>query len=404
MPYEVFLAFRYLRSRNRKRLARVTAVAAVLGIGVGVASLIVAFALSNGFRDEMQTKILQGTAHLSVLRSDSLSFSDYDNASERIRNIPGITEVFPTTYDGALASGPQGSSYAVLRGIDKTSIPRNWLQEGSFSTIFDSFDHTEPVMPQAAVGSELASRLGLKLNDVVQILPTSTSQSTGVSRRLRVAGIFRSGLFEYDSTWVYISLETANNFAPGNHAGSVLSVQINNVDDVKRISRDIKNLLGDGYTTVDWQQANQPLFAALALERRMALFTIGMIIAIAVINITTMLTLVVVERRRDVAVLNALGATQRGLMLLFVIEGAFVGGIGAILGSVLGVVACVLGNRYKLVSLPAEVYSISNVPFNAHVTEVVFSALIAFALSVVATIYPARLAAKMRPVDTLRET
>jgi lipoprotein-releasing system permease protein len=354
----------------------------------------------------MRDKILQGTSHLSVLRADGLPISDYAKLSEHISGIDGVSNVFLTTYDGALASGPRGSTYAVLRGVDSGASPQNWLQEGSFSPIFSSSNNGQQTSPRAVVGSELAARLGLKVNDVIQIMPASatSSQSTAATHRLRVAGVFRSGLYEYDSTWIYISLDTATALAPGNHSASVLSVKVNNVDEVKRIANEIRRRLGEGYTTVDWQQANQPLFTALALERRMALFTIGLIIAIAVINITTMLTLVVAERKRDIAVLNALGATQNGLMLLFIIEGAVVGACGAICGAALGLTTCLIGTHYKLVSLPADVYSISNVPFNAHAGEILWSALLAFALSILATVYPARAAAKMRPVETFRET
>ncbi len=167
--------------------------------------------------------------------------------------------------------------------------------------------------------------------------------------------------------------------------------------------RKYKAELGQEYTTVDWQQANQPLFSALALERRMGLFIIGLIIAIAALNITTMLILVVVERRRDIAVLGTLGATRMGVMLLFVIEGAVVGAIGAAAGMLLGLAACYVGNYFKLVSLPADVYSISNVPLNVNVSETLIAALVAFVLSVLATIYPARAAAKLRPVEALRD-
>jgi lipoprotein-releasing system permease protein len=172
---------------------------------------------------------------------------------------------------------------------------------------------------------------------------------------------------------------------------------------VKQVAADVLKTLGDGYTIVDWQQANQPLFTALALERRMGVFVIGLIIAIAALNITTMLILVVVERRRDIAILSTLGATRSGVMLVFVIEGAIVGAIGAIAGVVLGLVLCFIGNHYKLVSLPPDVYSISNVPLNTHLTEALMAALIAFGLSVLATIYPARNAARMRPVEVLRD-
>lgn len=403
MPYEIFLALRYLRSKHRGRLARVTVIAAVVGIAVGVASLVIAFALSNGFRDEMRAKILQGTSHLSLLRSDGLPVPDSPVFIDRIRSVKGVVGVFATTYDGALASSGNSSTYAVLRGIDSSAAPETWLQRGSFVSLFESNSNATISVPAAVIGSDLAGKLGVSINGTFQVIPAGGSTSA-TSRRVKVAGIFRSGLFEYDSTWVYLSMETEKAFFPTTHAASLLSIQVDDVDHVKSIASEIKNQVGDGYTTVDWQQANQPLFAALALERRMALFTIGIIIAIAVINIVTMLTLVVIERRRDIAVLNALGATRSGLMLVFIVEGALVGAIGAVLGGLLGVIACIIGNHYQLVSLPPDVYSISNVPFNAHSSEVLLSILIAFVLSVAATLYPAREAARMRPVETLRDS
>jgi len=409
MPYEIFLAWRYLRSRPKRRLARVTAVAAVSGISMGVAALIVAFALSNGFRDEMRDKILEGTAHLSVLRANAPAIENDETVLTRIRKVDGVVSAFETTYDGALASGPSGSAYAVLRGLahdsEKTAVPQQWIRVGSFAPLFEAYQTPDNQIPSVVIGDELAARLGLRLNDVFEVIPANAVglRPTAAARRLRVCGIFRSGLFEYDSTWIYLSLDSAAAFLSGDHVASVISVQVKDPDQVKQISDEVRKNLGAGYTIVDWQQANQPLFAALALERRMGLFIIGLIIAIAVTNITTMLILVVVERRRDIAILSALGATRSGVMLLFVIEGAAIGAIGAIAGVGLGLFACFLGNHYRLVSLPADVYSISNVPFNAHLTEVLLAALIAFGLSVAATIYPARAAAQMRPVETLRD-
>jgi len=211
-------------------------------------------------------------------------------------------------------------------------------------------------------------------------------------------------LFEYDSTWIYVSLETAGTFAGNNHAASALSVQVSDVDNVRVVSANVAKALGNTYTIVDWQQANQPLFAALALERRMGLFIIALIIAIGTLNITTMLILVVVERRRDIAILKALSATRGSLMLIFVIEGAVIGSIGAIAGVGLGYVLCVIGNHYKVVSLPADVYSISNVPLIPKPSEMIVAALVAFVLSVLATIYPARAASRLRPVEALRDS
>jgi len=404
MPYEFFLAFRYLRSRHRRRLARVTALAAVVGIAMGVGALIIALALSNGFRDEMRDKILEGTAHINVLRTDGSPINDQEVVKSQIRSVDGVVSASATTYDGAVARGPKGSAYTVLRGVDsgagELASLNHWLTAG---TLFDSSQHNSE--PQSVVGIELANRLGAGPGDLLEIvqLSTPTNASNIVTRRLRVAGIFKAGLFEYDSTWIYLPLDAATAFAGPNHSASIISVQVKNVDDVKRIGARIRELLGTSYTTIDWQQANQPLFAALALERRMGLFIIGLIIAIAALNITTMLILVVVERRRDIAIVTALGATRTSVMLVFVIEGAVVGAIGAILGTALGLAACALSNHYKIVSLPADVYSISNVPLNVRLSETMFAALVAFLLSVLATIYPARAASKMRPVDTLRD-
>ena len=403
MPYEVFLAFRYLRSRHKRRLARATSIAAILGICMGVAALIVAFALSNGFRDEMREKILQGTAHLSVVRADGRPIENYSELATRLRQVDGVVSASATTYDGGIARGPNGSSYAVIRGIENESgqsaQARQWLSEGSFGPLFEPTSTTV----NAVVGSELAARLGLSVGEVFQIIPANESAG-GVTHRLRTAAIFRSGLFEYDSTWIYVAFDTASALAGDNHAASMMSVQVSDADNVKQVAAGVAKTLGNGYTTIDWQQANQPLFSALALERRMGLFIIGLIIAIATLNITTMLILVVVERRRDIAILNALGATRTGVMLLFIIEGAVVGAIGAVAGVLLGLVACFIGNYYKLVSLPADVYSISNVPLTARPGETLLAALIAFALSVLATIYPARAASRMRPVEALRDS
>jgi len=402
MPYELFLAFRYLRSRQKRRLARATALAAVLGIAMGVASLIVALALSNGFRDEMRDKILQGTAHINVVRTDGLPVADSDRLKTRIRAITGVSSASFTTYDGALARGPKGSTYAVLRGIEEaageSAAVRSWISSGS---VFEAKEG--PGEPGVVIGTELANRLGLSTGDILQVYPANSANSNITPRRLSVRGIFKSGLFEYDSTWIYLPLDVATSFASEGHTASIVSVQVNNPDDVKEVAARISGIVGPGYSTIDWQQANQPLFSALALERRMGLFIIGLIIAIATLNITTMLILVVVERRRDIAILSSLGAKRRGILFVFMIEGAVVGAIGAMIGIAIGLIACVVGNHYKLVSLPADVYSISSVPLNARLSETLIAGAVAFLLSVLATIYPARAAAKMRPVETLRD-
>jgi lipoprotein-releasing system permease protein len=443
MPYELFLALRYLYSRRRRPLARVTALAAITGVAFGVAALIVALALSNGFRDEMRDKILRGTAHITLMRRDGQAITDWRALVARVRSAEGVRDVTATTYDSALLSGQMGSAYAVLRGIDKdaqraVSEVRRTVIAGTIepllrdtpaeqaaatpapspgerasderSPAITSFDEvpSEAALPAIVIGAELAARTGLGVGDVAQLVSgDATLTPLGLApryRRVRVAGVFRSGLYEYDSTWIYISLPVAADFAGQTpSSASVISIEVADIYGVGEVSARLRELLGGEFVTVDWQEANRPLFAALALERRMGLAILALIILMATLNITTMLVLVVVERRSDIAILCAMGARARSIMLVFMIEGAGVGASGALLGIMLGLFACFVGDRYRLVSLPADVYSLSYVPFHTRARDVALSALVALLLSLLATLYPARAASRVRPAEALKE-
>ena len=406
MPFEFFLALRHLRSRHKRRLVRVTSLIAVVGIAVGLAALIVALALANGFRDEMRDKILRNTAHLTVMRTDEQAMTDYKSVAARVAGIPGVVNASGTTYDGAVIIGPRASAYAVLRGIEvdprTTQQLAQSLVAGSLDQVFSARQELNN-LPQVGLGSELATRTGLAIGDTAEVIPASAGISDQARRRVRVAAVLRSGLFEYDSTWIYLPLEAAGTISGEAHAASVISVQVADIYNVKSITAKVRESLGSSYTAVDWQEANRPLFTALALERRLGIVIIGLIVFIAALNITTTLILVVIERRHDIAVLNALGATSKSIMSIFVIEGALVGLAGAAIGVLLGAVAIVVANRYQLLSLPADVYSISNVPLSLNLGDAALAALVAFLLSVVATIYPARAAAGVRAAEMLRD-
>jgi lipoprotein-releasing system permease protein len=458
MPYELFLALRYLYSRRRRPMARVTALAAITGVALGVAALITALSLANGFRDEMRDKILRGTAHITLMRRDGQPVTDGRALVARVRTVGGVRDATATTYDSALLSGETAAAYAVLRGIDRESASavaevRRTIIAGTIepllrdaptqqtsrelsptspvlsqtspapspspgekvvrdeSPAITSFDEvpSEAALPGVVVGAELAARTGLRVGDVAQLVSgDATLTPLGLApryRRVRVAGIFRSGLYEYDSTWIYISLPVAASFAGQTESSaSVISIEVADIYNVEEVSARLRELLGGEYTTVDWQEANRPLFAALALERRMGLAILALIILMATINITTMLVLVVVERRSDIAILSAMGAQAQSIMCVFLIEGAAVGLTGALLGVALGLVACFLGDHYRLVSLPADVYSLSNVPFHTRARDVVLAALVAFLLSLLATLYPARAASRVRPAEALKES
>ncbi len=445
MPYELFLALRYLYSRRRRTMARITALIAIVGIAFGVAVLIVALALANGFRDEMRDKILRGTAHISLMRKDGAAISDWLELSTRIRQIEGVRSASATTYDGALLSSSNGAAYVVLRGVESRSAHvvnelRRTLIEGSIDPILtgalssgkqetaqsstsgdsNKSNSIEPdletyknvpsdaAMPHAVVGVELANRTGIHVGDVVQIV-SGDAQLTPLGlaprfRRLRIAGIFKSGLYEYDATWIYVSLPIASSISGAQpDAASVISVEVADIYSVNQVTSRIRDAIGPAYTTVDWQEANRPLFAALTLERRMGAIVIGLVIFIATLNISATLVLVVVERRTDIAILIAMGARSANIMLVFMIEGALVGLVGAVSGVLIGIFACLIGNRYKLVSLPADVYSLNNIPFHWVTSDIILAAIVAFTLSLLATVFPARAASRVRPAEALRE-
>jgi lipoprotein-releasing system permease protein len=407
MPYEIFLALRHLRSRRNRRLARVTAFIALTGISVGVAALIVAQGLANGFRDEMRDKILRGTSHLTIMRHDGQSIANYKDVAARISRVTGVTSAAGTTYDGAVLVGPAGSAYAVLRGLDTESTQvasiESTIVAGTTAPLM-GFQSSEQERAAVLIGAELAKRTGLEVGDDAEIFAVASSGSArSTQRQVQVAGMFRTGLFEYDSTWIYLPLPAAEAFAGGQHTVSVISVQVEDIYAVKDVSTRIRDLLGGSYTIVDWQEANRPLFTALELERRVGMVIIALIILIAALNITTTLILVVMERRRDIAILNAMGATRGSIMTIFIVEGALVGLAGAAVGVSLGAFATFIANRFKLISLPPDVYSIANVPLNLQLQDVLLAALVAFALSTLATIYPARAAANVRPAELLRD-
>ena len=468
MPYELFLALRYLGGRRGgRRTVQVTALAAVVGIACGVAALIIALALANGFRDELRTKILRGTAHLTLLRADHRPITGWQPLVTQMRGVEGVVEVAATIYDGALLSGRDGgAAYAVMRGVDPQAARavaeiRRTLIAGSIepllrrATLDETLDDTgskrqpsptdikpseitgqnnsqtanrkiaedeEHVFGAAAmdeslnappidvvIGAELAARAGLDRvgDEGLLITGERMPEPPGLApraRRVRVAGIFRSGLYDYDATWVYVSLGAAarGGDAASEPEASALSVEVADIYATDAVAARVRRVVGDRWTIVDWREANRPLFAALELERRTVALIITLIMIVAALSSTTTLVLLVVERRGDIAILGAMGARARGVMLIFVAEGAVIGLCGALAGVALGLAVCFVGDHFELVRLPADVYSISFVPLRPTPRDVLVPALVACAVCLLATIYPARAAARVRPAEALR--
>jgi lipoprotein-releasing system permease protein len=417
MPYEIFLALRYLRVRRGRRVVKLTALAALAGIACGVAALIVALALANGFRDELRDKILRGTAHITASRADESPSAGAREVVARLRSIEGVTDAAPTTYEGALLSGPVGAAYTVLRGVDEESARardeiRRTIIRGSFDAPTPlpqtpSADTADAPPAHIVVGEELAARTGLgRVGDEGWIitgehLPVPPGFSPR-ARRVRVAGIFRTGLYDYDAAWTYLPLADVERVAGENLKSRVVAVEVRDIYATGAVADRMRRALGEAWTVVDWRDANRPLFDALELERRTVALIIMLILALAALNITTTLALVVFERRADIAVLGALGARPGSITVIFMIEGAAIGALGALAGVALGLAACAVCDYFGLVRLPPDVYSLSVIPLRPHARDVLWPALAAFAVSLLATVYPARAAARVRPAEALR--
>lgn len=381
MRYELKLAWNYFRSR-RKSLARFTTIVAIVGITAGVGALILAQAMAHGFQDEMRDKILANTAHITVFRKDGLGIKNYQQLIANLEKSENIQTVSPTTYESAILLGPKTNSYAVLRAVQ-------------------SQKSTDENRIEVKLGAELAEKSGLKTGDETEILVTDGSSAKNST--VRISETFQTGLYDYDSTWIYVShADFAKLFNRQNFYPTVLSISVNNIYQAGATAENIRQVLSDDFKIVDWQEANKPLFAALSLEKKVSLAIISLIIFIAVLNITTTLALLVNERRLDIAVLRTCGATTKSLLLIFLFEGLFLGIIGTFLGVITGLTTCFAGNYFKFVRLDSAVYSLEFIPLRPTIYDVLLIIATALFLSLLATIYPAWRAAKIKPLENLR--
>jgi lipoprotein-releasing system permease protein len=399
--FAFFLAIRYFVAPRSNALARLTAVAAMIGTAFGTAAMIVALALSNGFRGAMQEKILANTAHITVFRADGGETNDWRELSEKIKQIEGVGKISAQTFDNALLRGKNNSAFAVLRGLQEKSQISNLKSQ-----------ITKNDEPQSAnkikieLGKTLAEKIGLKTGDWAEIVSGNgqiDESFSPVSTEVEVGAVFETGLYEYDSTWIRLSLEDAAKLAGRNFATvSIIAVETTDIYKSNKTARKISVQLGAEYKVLDWREANRPLFAALALERRIALLIIGLIIFVAALNITTALALSVGERRFDIAVLGACGASARKIVSIFLIEGLILAFAGLILGILIGISTCFLANQFDLIQLPADVYEVANVTLQVNYGEVLLIAAFVLLLSLLASAIPARAAAGMRPLENLK--
>ncbi|MBI3950012.1 MAG: ABC transporter permease [Acidobacteria bacterium] len=405
-PFEIFVASRYLRAKRKQAVIAVITTIAVLGIAAGVAVLVIALALVTGFNEDIQNKLLGGTAHLNLMRSDGEGIPDYREMAQQLMRVPGVKAAAATTYFNVVLSGANQAG-AIIKGIDLSAARE---ANEIYATIIEgdvaSLAIKEPGEEGIILGKVIANELNLKPGDYVNLIsPQGRLTPFGLSprqQRFRVRGIFQSGLYEYDSTWAYTSLEAAQHLMGLGDEATLIQMKVADIYEVKEITQRVLNAVGPGYTTTDWQELNKPVFAALQIQRLVVVIVLTLMIFIAALNIITTLTMMVVEKTRDISILMAMGATSRSIMRIFMLQGMMVGAIGTALGLMVGIVACLAADKYHLIQLPETIFSIAYAPFHVRVRDTLVVALIAMGISFLATIHPARQASRLDPVEGLR--
>ncbi len=414
MPYELFIALRYLRAKRRQQAVSVITGVAILGITIGVAALLVALALIRGFRAEIQDKILQGTAHLNLLKADGGNLENYRELAAQISTLPGVLAASATSYEPILLTIGDRSEQAILKGVD-LAAPASANEIFTLTIEGDAqqlkqlpTQSGEANPPGIIVGKELAVALGLQLHSSVTVVSAASSLTpAGLLPRprytnFRVAGFFASGLYEYDSKWAYIALDALQQLSGKGDTAGVIQMRVADIYAVNEVGARVQAKAGAAFTTHNWQELNRPLFAALQLQQRVVVVFFILLIAIATLNIITTLTLMVVEKHRDIAILRAQGATAASIGRIFCYQGAAIGVSGTLCGFALGTFLSWVINAYHLIGVPAEIYSISHVTLKLHLWDGLEVCLITVLISFLATLYPAYTAAKLQPIEILR--
>lgn len=407
LPVDLSIALRYLLKRQGGGFLTVIATIAVLGIAVGVMALFIALGLMTGLQGEIRGRILGATAHVSVFKSRGEPFDDPTGVAAKVAKVPGVLGATSSFYGQALISSPSSQRVATLKGISGaegavTDLPKQVI-EGSL----DDLPPKGEAFPGIVLGREIASSLAVGISDIVTLtVPRGRLTPFGLVpqvAKFRVAGIARTGLYEFDAGWGWISLLEAERLLAPSGSGSVLvEAKLKDMYAVDEAESRIVAAVGQGYVTSDWIETNRSLFEALKLEKIAIALTIGLVMVVAALNIVATLIIMVTEKRRSIAVLMSLGATRDLIRRVFIWQGAVLGLIGISIGATLGAGACVILDRFKLIRIPADVYQVAYLPFRLLPADALLVVLGAFTISLVATLYPAGKAASLAPTEGLR--
>jgi lipoprotein-releasing system permease protein len=405
MRFELFVALRYLLARRKQAFISLISLISTLGVAVGVMALIIALALMTGLQGELRDRILGSAAHMYVWKTGGIQ--DYQAEVQKLRAVPGIVGAAPAILGKALVSTAGGDAFITFKGIDPALEPdvtdiQRTMQQGS---IRDLAPRGEEDIPGILVGKDLAELLRVRVGDAVTLTtPQGTLSPMGMIprvRRARIAGIYALGLYEFDAAYGYIDLDFAKRLM-GKDIVDLVQVKVDDIYAAPEVADRVAREFGESYVTQDWTDMNAQLFSALWLEKMAISITIGLIVAVAALNIIASLILLVMEKSRDIAILKTMGTSSPRIMRIFMMQGLIIGSIGTAVGGVCGLVLCWVLDRYRLIQIPMDVYQVSYVPFVVEPLDLAVVIVSAIVICFLATIYPSRQASRLDPVQALR--
>jgi lipoprotein-releasing system permease protein len=407
--FELFVARRYLKARRKEAVISVITAISIVGVAAGVMALIIALAVNNGFKNTLQRNLLGAMAHLRVQeKAPGEGIDQWEPLSRRIQSVPHVIAVSPALYAPVLMSGPIQQKGAELKGVDvkaelAISDTLRHLKEGSIDRLLNPGDAK---IPPIVLGSRLAEDTGMLLNSLVTVIsPQGELTPLGPRpsmKRFRVVGIFESGFYEIDDLWAFTTLPAAQSALSLPDVVNAIEVNLDDLNRAPEIARQIEKTVGPRLAATTWMEQNRQLNNALKMERSVTIITIGLIELVAALNILIVLVMMVMEKYRDIGVLMSMGARRGQIRRIFMLQGVLIGVVGTVIGLVVGYALCYFANKYRWIRLDEQVYSLSFVPFEPRWWDGLWVAAAAVLVSFLATIYPARNATRIAPVEVLR--
>jgi lipoprotein-releasing system permease protein len=405
MPFELHIALRYLLAKRRQAFISLVSFISMLGVGVGVMAVVVALAMMTGLQLELQDRIVGSNPHIYVWNTDGIV--DDRAEAEKLRRIPRVAGAAPAILGQGLVSASRETVPIQIKGIDPVLEQQvTDIRKGMLSGSLDALTRTGGDAPDGILlGKDLATKLGVAVGDSVSVLtPQGTLSPMGMiprARRLRVAGIFSLRLFEFDSTYGYVSIEVAKRLLDKDQV-DLIQLRVDDIWAAPEVAKTIPSRLGKQYLTEDWQAMNGTLFSALWLEKIAVSLAIGLIVMVAALNIVASLILLVMDKNRDIAILKTMGASVKSVTVIFMMQGLIIGIVGTTSGAVLGFSLSRVLDRFQLIRMPADVYQVSYLPFTVLPLDILLVVSMAVLICFLATIYPSRQAARLDPAQALR--